>query len=411
MQKTTGNVVVAATAMSTPESPDVSADPLEALSASLEFAAVGMREEDPSRQHPRMRQLKRGAKKMLSLRQEKRRKAILESQKKRRDDYLVVARKMVKGDMDEDGDVEKEEEEEEARESEEEMEAQEAKSLGQGRLRHSYRDQLMLSEWFDEIPQDFPDSWSVVAVPVGKRSLVVAGDGETRQYGRGGRWLYQFPSALPGGFRHQEETVRGRTTLLDCIYDWEKRCFYVLDVMMWGDESFYDSETGDRFGAVAEKLSANPELGRRSRVNPYPFLAAPTFGADEESVYAGLCYCPFRPDRLDGLLCYHRRVQYLPGRKTNPLVLWLKAYMVPELMGWRIPQCVEVPADYRNAKEFVQHYKEEHEQRKKRWRRKEEERRRGGGGGGGGRHVMDVDSGGDGGGAFEPMTEEVAAKS
>jgi snurportin-1 len=39
--------------------------------------------------------------------------------------------------------------------------------------------------------------------------------------------------------------------------------------------------------------------------------------------------------QLDGLLFYHKRAHYTFG--ASPLVVWLKAYMVPEILGIEIP--------------------------------------------------------------------------
>ena len=73
-------------------------------------------------------------------------------------------------------------------------------------------------------------------------------------------------------------------------------------------------------------------------------------------------------------------MHYLPGRKTNPLVLWLKPYMAPELMGSEVPAEVkaQAPGDYLSAKDFIAHYREAHERKKRRWKRelqRQEERR------------------------------------
>lgn len=40
--------------------------------------------------------------------------------------------------------------------------------------------------------------------------------------------------------------------------------------------------------------------------------------------------------QLDGLLFYHKKAHYTFG--ASPLVVWLKAYMVPEIIGVEIPQ-------------------------------------------------------------------------
>lgn len=38
----------------------------------------------------------------------------------------------------------------------------------------AYQDQIMLSEWLVEVPDDFETNWLVMPCPIGKRCLVVA---------------------------------------------------------------------------------------------------------------------------------------------------------------------------------------------------------------------------------------------
>lgn len=40
--------------------------------------------------------------------------------------------------------------------------------------------------------------------------------------------------------------------------------------------------------------------------------------------------------QLDGLLFYHKRSHYTFG--PSPLVVWLKAYMMPEILGISVPE-------------------------------------------------------------------------
>ena len=42
----------------------------------------------------------------------------------------------------------------------------------------------------------------------------------------------------------------------------------------------------------------------------------------------------FDPIPLDGILFYHKRVNYLPG--VTPLVGWLKGYMLPEMLNVQV---------------------------------------------------------------------------
>jgi|SRR6218665_1305126 len=56
--------------------------------------------------------------------------------------------------------------------------------------------------------------------------------------------------------------------------------------------------------------------------------------------------------QLDGLLFYHKQAHYTFG--STPLVVWLKAYMLPEILGVQVPDhyVAETPSTYGN---FQQH--------------------------------------------------------
>ncbi len=40
--------------------------------------------------------------------------------------------------------------------------------------------------------------------------------------------------------------------------------------------------------------------------------------------------------QIDGILFYHKQAHYHPG--NTPLVGWLKAYMIPEIIGANVPE-------------------------------------------------------------------------
>jgi len=255
-------------------------------------------------------------------------------QKRRRDDYLSFARCLVdaegneeKMEPDANGQEKKkkrkkkaeargkEEGEEEDVFMDENAAIASAASAAARRLCRRYDHQLMLSEWLVEIPTDFPDKWKVSAVPEGKRSLVVAGNGQTRQYARGGRLLYgPFSSLLPGGSRCQGP-VGSDVTILDCIYEYTKEIFYVLDVMIWRDKSFYELSSDERFSFIDNKIGTNGLVTKTSYYNPFPFVRVPRFDASKDAVVSFFstsleCF----PVPIDGLLCFHRDAQYLPGK-------------------------------------------------------------------------------------------------
>lgn len=68
--------------------------------------------------------------------------------------------------------------------------------------------------------------------------------------------------------------------------------------------------------------------------------------------------------QLDGLLFYHKKTHYNPG--TTPLVGWLKAYMLPEMLSIEVPNemASEKPKDYIDMKQHVPEAFKKNEERK-----------------------------------------------
>jgi snurportin-1 len=262
-------------------------------------------------------------------------------QKKRRDDFLNHARNLVQGSFNKDEDTDDEIESEPM-----EVEERKLRKYKPKPLRKSYKDQLMQSEWLVDVPEDFSENWTAVLCPVGRRSLIVAGDGKTLHFSRSGHFVSCFQSMLPGGRRVQSNS--GLVTLLDCIHLPEKGVFYVLDAMAWGVMSLYDCDTQFRRFWISSKLEETPDLGRKARSNQYPFLFSHSFDCDKAGISTGI-----NQDLdydLDGILFYHKHVHYLPGH--TPLVGWLKAYMVPDMFGVPVHEkyLLQAPSNYKGRK-------------------------------------------------------------
>lgn len=68
--------------------------------------------------------------------------------------------------------------------------------------------------------------------------------GRTRAYTKGGLMVNQFPSMLPGGNRH---TCRKGYALLDCIWSKASNTFYVLDLVVWFNQSVMETDVSDYF--------------------------------------------------------------------------------------------------------------------------------------------------------------------
>lgn len=293
---------------------------------------------DTNRPHPRFAQFKM---KGSTIPQEERRKRMLDHQRSRRDDFVNHARCLALGEF---------EEEEPDEEEEEYMDT--SSEFKQRRMYKSYKNQLMLSEWLVEVPEDLASHWILILCPEGRRNFVVASNGLTKVYSKSGKMVKKFPSNLPGGSRNQN--TRNKYSILDCIYSEKEKMFYILDMMCWSGFQYYDCDTEFRLSWVQQKFTENSDLLMdSSRTNPYRFMPLPIYQCTPESISSALnSKLPFE-DKLDGLLIYHKNVHYMPGK--TPLVGWLKGYMVPELINIQVSEeyMDQRPADYGGMKVFL----------------------------------------------------------
>ncbi|XP_069138797.1 snurportin-1-like [Argopecten irradians] len=285
-------------------------------------------------QHPRFSQYKsRGD----VLNQNTRRLKILKAQKKQRFDYLCHMRCLAE-DTWEKADAESVASNDSM---EVQLEGEEAKLRKPGKY---FKNQLMMSEWLVEVPDDFTESWCTVICPWGKRCLVVASRGRTTAYSRGGYRINTFSSHLPGGSKGQPGRFKDNA-ILDCLFNEAEGTYYVLDMMCWKNHPVYDSETEFRFYWLHSKFSEETELGVKSDENPFKFVALPNFACTPESIGQAVNTATFE---IDGILFYHKRTHYTFG--STPLVVWLKPYMVPEILNIEIKDTIMAkrPDSYTN---------------------------------------------------------------
>merc|ERR1712203_1248530 len=234
---------------------------------------------------------------------------------------------------------------------EEEEEMDTSGEIRQRKLRKTYKNQLMLSEWLVEVPVDLAERWLLILCPEGRRNLVIAANGSTKVFSKSGKQVKSFPSNLPGGNRNQNR--RNTYTILDCVFSESNSIFYILDMMCWDGFTYYNCDTEFRLSWIQSKFIENKDLRTRSRINPYSFQPLPVYQCTKESISDALnSPLPFN-DPLDGLLIYHRRVHYMPGK--TPLVGWIKGYMVPELLGIEVCQELQEqqPAEYGGMKTYL----------------------------------------------------------
>ncbi len=132
----------------------------------------------------------------------------------------------------------------------------------------------MLSEWLEQIDEsDREHNWIMCVCPVGKRCLVVASEGITSVYNKGGRLIARHSSRLPGGSRENKTDQ----TIIDCIYNEILRTYFILDILEWKlkNHPMTDSESEFRFYWIKCKLDEQPDLNLNSRENPYKFCDLP----------------------------------------------------------------------------------------------------------------------------------------
>ncbi|XP_033125175.1 snurportin-1-like [Anneissia japonica] len=275
--------------------------------------------------HPRLAQYK--SKEDRSGLQEERRKRRLNNQKQKRLDYANYARRLAENDWDGEDDNDNGQDEEEKMDT----------LQGRKRLPNRYANQLMLSEWLVDIPSDFEQEWLMVFCPVGKRNLVVASRGSTASYTKSGYCIKRFHSHLPGGNKATRRTLSDYT-ILDCVYDEVTRTYYILDVMCWGGHPVYDCDTEFRFYWLQCKIQELPEVTQQSKLNPVKFVALSSFACVKSTLQEVLVGPIPLQAKLDGLLFYHKKTHYTFG--CTPLVGWLKAWMVPEILGVPVPQSI-----------------------------------------------------------------------
>ncbi|KAF7630002.1 IBB domain-containing protein [Meloidogyne graminicola] len=176
-----------------------------------------------------------------------------------------------------------------------------------------YKNMLMFSDWLVDIPGTLSSEWTMMASPVGRRCLVVG--------------------------RHHKTNVfhKNDLTILDCICEdknfKETSKYYVLDckILWWDDKMYTDTEFTIRQFFLRTKLE---ELNKEGNGQFIPLQTCPCL--PEAMTEFMKTEFPFQ---LDGLLFYFNSAIYIP--EQTPLVGWLKPWMLPELLGIKIPEYLQ----------------------------------------------------------------------
>ncbi|KAK5983374.1 DNA repair protein REV1like [Bombus terrestris] [Trichostrongylus colubriformis] len=268
-------------------------------------------------EHPRFSKFKNAGR--AAEQQARRREDAIERQRNSRFDHFNHTRKLAENVSDDEDEIV-----EQLKTDGEEV----PQDLRKKHYKSRYADELMLSEWLVDIPEQLSSEWMMVPSPVGKRVLVVAAKGATTAYNKAGKTITQFRSRLPGG-----SGKSSAYTILDCIMD-AKKTFYCLDVLAWNGMDMSANPFDFRQFMLSSKLKETTEVSVSSRQYPYRFLPLPCCKCEralmEEMMRNGFDF------ELDGLLYYHSGVVYEAGQ--SPLVGWLKPWMLPEILNVPVPE-------------------------------------------------------------------------
>lgn len=220
-----------------------------------------------------------------------------------------------------------------------------------------YRNQLQLSEWLLEKPDDL-QNWYLVPCPKGMRCLLIAHKGRTEVYSKNGYFMEAFRSRMPGDF-----TNRQSTTILDCIFIKETLEYYVLDCLAYADQDMISCEAEFRFYWINSKID-DEQLSQIDKNNEFSFRKCQKYNCgDDFAVEACLSKYPMWENSqpaLDGLLFYHKESSYVHGK--TPLVGWLYPFMVPDVMNFSFVNASyisEKPDDYTDYLTYIRKFDEE----------------------------------------------------
>ncbi|KAL7733135.1 hypothetical protein ACLKA6_004657 [Drosophila palustris] len=201
---------------------------------------------------------------------------------------------------------------------------------------------LQQSEWLRHRPENLCD-WLLLPCPVGKRCLVIATNGRTKVHNQAGRIIMQLRTLLPGDAHMQR-----CKTVLDCVYVSEMDTFYVLDAISFGQQQLLECEASFRFFWLRSRFDEHGELSQVSKRNEKPFKLLDYYDFEDanavDQVLQRYPQWEANQPQLDGMLFYHKEASYTCG--TTPLVCWLFAFMIPDVLNLSVNSSYTPPEDY-----------------------------------------------------------------
>ena len=99
-----------------------------------------------------------------------------------------------------------------------------------------YSHQFMTESYLTSSSQLCSNTYIITPRPYGTRCMLVAGNGITIAFDNKGKRFKKFNSNLPSGNRW--DLIRNEYVILDCMYC--ENTFYVVDMLCWKQQIFYD---------------------------------------------------------------------------------------------------------------------------------------------------------------------------
>lgn len=233
-----------------------------------------------------------------------------------------------------------------------EIETQESSSHHSlSNLKHIFtQHKLQRSEWFLDLPDDISENWVIVPCPVGQRCLLIFTRNRAYLINKRGKCLLNF-------YVHPSKALHG--TVLDCIHVKDTKQFYILDILSYKNYDLINCDVDFRFFWIKNKIQDDH---LQSFHDEYSIIPSTFFAVEALDNYLSF-YPPFEDAswQLDGLLFFHKESHYIFGQ--TPLVLWLNAFMVPELFNISMIHIIykaQKPPSYIDYKSHITEFNEKH---------------------------------------------------
>jgi len=104
------------------------------------------------------------------------------------------------------------------------------------RTHQYYSNQFMTESYLTSSSQLCQNTYIITPRPYGTRCMLVAGNGITIAFDNKGKRFKKFNSNLPSGNRW--DLIRNEYVILDCVHC--ENTFYVVDMLCWKQQIFYD---------------------------------------------------------------------------------------------------------------------------------------------------------------------------